>query len=77
MKLAASIPATILAVIVTALVIPLEVAALVASGVALTALLYVLRFSRVLRKTAPASSYRSVQSSVIEGEFHVVERRLD
>ena len=76
MKLAATTPATVLAAVATALAIPLGVAAFLASAVALTAMFCVLHFGRLLRNTAPATSCRS-EGSVIEGEFHVVERRFD
>ena len=75
MKLAASTPATILAAIVTALAIPLGVAALLASAVALTAMLFVLQFGHLLRRTAPTTTNPTVRGSVIEGEFRVVGKR--
>lgn len=74
MKVTASTPATILAAIVLALAIPLGVAALLAWAVALTAMLCVLQFGRLLRLTSRTTSNRTVHGSVIEGEFRVVDQ---
>lgn len=68
------VPGIVLAAVVALLALPLAVAAILVSILAMLIVFPVVRLSRFLRVAARAPSRDAETGAVIEGEFRVVER---